>query len=148
VPAYGSGGISADMYSDSTAYTLLVDDVLVSSSAATVPVITSQPAPITTNAGSTVAFSVTAVSTAPMSYAWFDNGTRLSDGGNISGASTAVLTLANVSGADAGDYVVVVTNVAGSVTSSPARLTVETGVPPSLLSQPRSQTVVGGQSAT
>lgn len=48
----------------------------------------------------------------------------LMDGGNVSGASTAALTLVNVQANDAGDFTVVVANSWGSVTSSVAVLTV------------------------
>jgi hypothetical protein len=150
VPAYLSGGITVDMYSDSTSYNLFADDILVTTPvSATPPTITSQPASVTANAGSAVMFSVTASGTAPLSYSWFKNGTtRLSDGGNVSGSATPTLTLANVTASDGGDYIVVVSNQAGTVTSSPARLTVITSTPPAIVSQPQSQTVNAGQSAS
>jgi hypothetical protein len=138
------------MYSDSRSYNLFADDILVTTPvSASPPTITSQPAAVTANAGSTVMFSVTASGTAPLSYSWFKNGTtRLSDGGNISGSATPTLTLANVTASDGGDYTVVVSNQAGTVTSSPARLTVITATPPSIASQPQSQTINAGQSAS
>src|SRR6266850_753710 len=150
VAPYLSGGITVDMYSDSTSYNLFADDILVTTPvSATPPTITSQPAAVTANAGSTVMFSVTASGTAPLSYSWFKNGTtRLSDGGNVSGSATPTLTLANVTASDGADYTVVVSNQAGTVTSSPARLTVVTATPPSIVSQPQSQTVNAGQSAS
>src|SRR5205814_751076 len=107
-----------------------------------------QPTSVTANAGSTVSFSVTATGTAPLSYAWTKNGTRLSDGGNVTGSSSPTLTLANVTAADAGDYAVIVTNQARSGVSSSARLTVITSTPPSIVSQPQSRTVNLGQSAS
>src|SRR5204863_266950 len=64
------------------------------------------------------------------------------------GSSSLTLTLGNVTAADAGDYAVIVTNQAGSVVSSSARLTVITATPPSIVSQPQSQTVNLGQSAS
>src|SRR5260370_4867245 len=102
------------------------DIVVMTAVSATPPSIVRQPEAETVNAGSTVMFSVTASGTAPLSYSWFKNGTtRLSDGGNVSGSATPTLTLANVTASDGADYTVVVSNQAGTVTSSPARLTVE-----------------------
>lgn len=146
VAAYTKGGISVDMYTAATPYTLAVDDVIVSTSAAP-PVITSQPASATANAGSTVSFTVAASGAAPLSYQWFKNGTnKLADGGSLSGSTTASLTLAKVSDADGGGYAVVVSNPAGSATSSSATLRIVDA--PVIVSQPASQTNTAGTTAT
>ena len=71
--------------------------------------------------GTNASFAVTASGTAPLSYQW-----RL-DGHDLSGQTSNKLTFSVVQPADEGDYTVVVTNVAGTVTSEPARLWV---VPP------------------
>jgi len=89
-----------------------------------VPQITGEPASVTVGAGSNAAFAVFANSPAPLSYQWFYNSAQLSDGGAILGSSTATLTIADVSSADDAAYSVVVSNVAGSVTSTAAVLTV------------------------
>ena len=82
------------------------------------PVIVSQPSSLTVNATSNATFTVGYTGTSP-SFQWFTNGAVLS------GATSATLTLNNVSQANAVDYTVVLTNAAGSVTSSPsAHLTV------------------------
>ena len=108
----------------------------------TPPTITTQPASQTVNAGQTATFSVAASGTAPFNYQWQKNGSP------IAGATTATLNLSNVQGADAGSYRVVVSNAAGSATSTTAILNVETGpVAPAITSQPASQTVVTGSSA-
>ena len=65
-------------------------------------------------------------------YQWYRNGVPLSDGGNVSGANSATLTLSGLTLGDAGIYTVEVGNVAGSVTSLPITLTVLT--PPVLTS--------------
>lgn len=66
----------------------------------------------------------------------------LTDGGIVSGARTAALTLTNVTGGYAGGYAVLLSNSWGSVTSRTATLTVRD---PFILSGPRSQVVnVGG----
>ena len=73
--------------------------------------------------GSDVSFSVTATGTAPLSYQWQD-GVDLTDGGSITGATTATLTITGVMESNEGGYRCVVTNIAGIVTSSTAMLTV------------------------
>ena len=108
-------------------------------------VLTSQPISLTNNATTTATFSVTAYGGIPLNYQWLKNGVSLSDGGNISGAHTAALTLTNVLGADAGGYSVILSNATGSVTSLVASLTV---IDPLLTTQPVSQTVNAGQTAT
>ena len=62
----------------------------------------------------------------------------MSNGGNVSGATNATLTLANVSDSDVATYSVIVSDLAGSVTSSNATLTVID--PPVVTSQPVSET--------
>src|SRR5258706_1517305 len=72
--------------------------------------------------------------TAPLAYQWTKNGAPLGNGGNVSGATTTALNLANVSFYDVAGYAVVVTNVAGSVTSAPpATLAIAITNPPSNL---------------
>jgi hypothetical protein len=110
------------------------------------PVISAQPSSRTNNAGTTATFSVAANGSA-LSYQWVKNGTNnLSNAGNISGANSAILTLANVSQADAGSYLVIITNAAGSVTSAAATLTIID--PPVILTQPASRTNDIGTTAT
>ncbi len=107
------------------------------------PSITTQPQGQSVGQGANVTFTVTANGTAPLSYQWRLYAT------NISGATASSYTRNNVQPADAGPYSVVVTNVAGSVTSSNATLTVVTNItPPGIAAQPQSQTVIAGQSAT
>jgi hypothetical protein len=109
------------------------------------PLITVQPASLTNNAGTTAAFSVMAGGSLPLAYQWQDNGTNLTDGGDISGSATAELTLANVQDSDVAGYSVAITNVAGSVTSSVANLVVVD--PPVILQQPTNLTVNAGGTA-
>jgi hypothetical protein len=95
-------------------------EVTVSSGAA----ITTDPANQTVCEGVTASFTV--VATGPsLTYQWRKGGTPLSNGGNISGATSASLVISNTTGADAGSYDVVVTSTCGSpVTSAAATLTV------------------------
>ena len=88
------------------------------------PAITVQPTSQTVGVGTNVSLVVAATGTPPLRYQWQTNGVNLVNGGNISGATNAVLTINNVNTANAGNYSVVVTNYGGSVTSSNATLTV------------------------
>ncbi len=89
-------------------------------SAGNKPVIVTQPADQTVTAGGTAAFTVLATSTTPLGYQWRFNGTPAAAG------DTNTLQLVNVQAGQSGDYDVVITNVAGAVTSSVAKLTVKT----------------------
>jgi uncharacterized repeat protein (TIGR03803 family) len=100
----------------------------------------------TNNAGSTATFTVTAFGPGSLNYQWQKNGTNLVDGGNLSGATNSTLTIANVSDSDAANYLVMVSNAAGSVTSSIVTLTVID--PPVINSQPLSRTNNAGSTAT
>jgi hypothetical protein len=82
----------------------------------TAPTIVTQPTNQTVNVGGTAIFSVTATGYLPPSYQWQFNGT------NIFGAKSGSLTITNVSQTRLGTYAVVVSNPAGSTTSSNAIL--------------------------
>lgn len=82
------------------------------------PYITTQPTAQTVAEGSTASFSVNASGTTPLRYQWRFNGT------NVPGATNAALTFLSAQLADSGNYSVVITNIAGSVTSLVATLTV------------------------
>jgi hypothetical protein len=87
------------------------------------PTITFPPQSQTAEIGSSVGFYVNATNTLPLSYQWFFNSTIA-----ITGSTTnCALLLTNVQPSQAGAYTVVVTNIAGAVTSSPAMLSV---IPP------------------
>ncbi len=106
----------------------------------TAPTITTQPASRSAAVGSSVTFSVTASGTSPFSYVWRKNGVA------IAGATQSSYTLSSVQQSDAANYTVVVTNSAGSATSTAAALTVTTA--PVISSQPTSQTITAGSSFT
>ena len=86
------------------------------------PGIVTPPASQTVAPGGTATFTVVARGTPPLSYQWFANG------GAIAEATTASLTLNNVTLFDAGTYKVVVSSVAGCMgafsASASATLTV------------------------
>lgn len=102
---------------------------------ATPPGIVSQPSSRSVLVGQRTSLSVTASGTAPLSYQWQKIGLgNLSDGGVYSGVMSNILTLSGASQADAGNYLVVITNVAGTTNSAAAALTVS--APPSLTLAP------------
>ena len=112
------------------------------SATAVAPAITTQPAAQTVTEGQSAMFSVTASGTAPFTYQWKKNGT------NIEGVTTSSHTTDATVLADNGAvFTVVVSNSAGSVTSSGAALTVNAAVAPTITTHPAAQTVTEGQSA-
>lgn len=106
------------------------------------PVITMQPRSQTILVGEPVTFTVAAGGSAPLAYQWRKNGA------NIAGATAPSFSVASLQFGDAGVYTVVVSNGAGSVVSDPATLIVSaTPVPPTIITQPVSITVVAGAQA-
>jgi hypothetical protein len=114
------------------------------SAAAVAPAITTQPANQSVTVGQTATFSVTATGTAPLTYQWQRNSA------NISGATAATYTTpATVATDNGAKFDVVVSNSAGSQTSTMATLTVSAAaVAPTITTQPSNQTVTVGQTAT
>jgi hypothetical protein len=82
------------------------------------PQILEHPGNMTVTANSPAIFRVIAEGPGPLSFQWRFHGV------DISGANRSSLTIANSTLLDAGDYDVVVSNDAGSVTSRSARLNV------------------------
>ena len=93
-----------------------------------VPSITTQPANQTKNGGQTATFSMTAIGMPTLSYQWLvaSNGSyvNLANAGQFSGVTTSTLSISSLALTNATNYEVVVTNSAGSVTSSAATLTI------------------------
>lgn len=102
-------------------------------------IIQKQPRDISTNAGTTVMFSVNATGTGSLRYQWRRNGIRLSN------ATSSTLVLANVQAANSGDYSVVISDDIGAVVSRTARLTI--WAPPVIFQSPLPQIVVAGGTA-
>lgn len=86
--------------------------------------INGQPAGQTNNVGSTVAFTVGAAGIFTPAIQWVKNGTNV-----LTGQTNATLTLTNIQFADAGQYAAIVTNINGSLMSSPATLQVPDRAP-------------------
>ncbi|MFN7139510.1 MAG: immunoglobulin domain-containing protein, partial [Limisphaerales bacterium] len=118
----------------------LIDNLRVErTTEAVIPSFTLQPQPATVIQGGNVTFTASASGTTNLHYQW-----RL-DGIEIPGATQTSYTINNVQSSHEGMYSVVVTNVAGKATSSNALLTVL--VPPSIVAQPESISVVRGHLA-
>lgn len=82
------------------------------------PSITAQPESVEVAAGDPAVFSVTVTGTSPISYQWYF-GTD-----PISGATSNSYTIASVNTGNVGDYKVKVYNVAGTVMSNTATLSI------------------------
>src|SRR6266850_464384 len=72
------------------------------------PFISTPPLGQTVIAGSNVVFNVLAAGTLPLSYQWLANGIPLLNAGNISGATTATLTITEAQPNNAAAYAVVI----------------------------------------
>ena len=116
-----------------------------SGATAVAPTIATQPLNQTVTVGQTATFSVAASGTAPFSYLWKKNGSTAPG----SATSASYTTPATVLGDNGATFTVTVTNSAGNVTSNAATLTVNAAlVAPTITTQPQSQTVTVGQTAT
>jgi len=151
VSIFGAAGatytISNVQTSQAGNYTVVVSNAGGSATSATAeltvnvpPSITAQPQSQTVTAGNSVAFSVTSSGTTPLSYQWYRNNTA------VAGATAASYTTNATQPNDAGDYKVRVSNVAGSVDSAAATLTVQYA--PVITQQPQSQNRIAGESVT
>jgi hypothetical protein len=120
--SYTLGSVGSSNAGD---YTVIVTNIHGSATSAVAtlmvavaPLITTNPASLTVVTGSTANFTVTALGAPPLSYQWQFNGSNIAD------ATTNAYSLPSAQSSDAGEYSVVVSNYAGSVTSAPATLTV------------------------
>ena len=136
----GDAGAYSVAISNSAGTTTSNPATLTVNPAGSAPVITAQPTNQTATIGFLAQFSVTATPFLGVTYQWYKNGAA------ISGATGFLYTINNTTSADAGSYTVVVTNGAGSVTSSAATLTVigSGGLAPTISGQPTDQSVAVG----
>jgi Concanavalin A-like lectin/glucanases superfamily/YDG domain/Immunoglobulin I-set domain len=147
LPFDSSSTIGADPFSAGRSFNGVIDDVAVFQQAFTEaqvaalytpasgqlqsPVITSQPAPEVLFPGRTAQYTVGVVGANPFTFQWMTtnasgNFVPMSDGGTVSGTSTATLTIGNVSTATPKKYEVVIANAIGTNTSSVATLALAT----------------------
>ncbi len=142
--------INPAAFSDAATYTVVLSNLFGSATSVPVtltvnptqlaPVFLAQPQSQTNYVGSNTVFFATVNGTAPIAYQWQFDGT------NILGATTTNLALNNLGYTSAGTYTLAVSNVAGTNISQPAVLTV-VAVPPSIVTEPSSQSVVVGGTA-
>ena len=82
------------------------------------PSVSAQPQSQSVKEGESVSFTVDATGTAPLAYQWLLNGS------NIVGAVTPAFTISRAQLQDVGSYSVMVSNMAGTITSTNAALAV------------------------
>lgn len=135
VTASNSGGYFAILTNSSGSATSAVAQLTVID-----PVIEAEPASVQGLVNGTVQFQVVAAGTT-LAYQWYLSDTNgniiapavsLGDGSVISGATTSTLTVANLQPGDVTNFVVVVTNVYGALTSTVASFLVGTNNPAGL----------------
>jgi len=122
------------MYNQALTLTKIQSDMNLPTGALSIPPsITTQPANLTVTAGQTAMFTVVAAGVAPLGYQWRKNGV------NIAGATAAsYATPATTTSDNGATFRVVVSNPAGTVTSSAATLTVNSAPAPAIQVSPTS----------
>jgi uncharacterized repeat protein (TIGR03803 family) len=120
-----SGGYAVVVSNLLGAMTSSVAALQVNSSA---PIFITQPTNQTVVPGAMVAMVANVVGNLPLIYRWTLNGIKLNDSGNVSGAATSTLMIADAVEANNGTYALSVSNTLGSAPSSNAMLAV---TPPS-----------------
>ena len=88
------------------------------------PGIAEQPIGRVATASNQVTFSLSVTGAAPLVYQWWRNDFPLTNNARTLGATGAVLNIDRLELTDAGSYFAIVTNSAGSVTSTPVSLVV------------------------
>jgi hypothetical protein len=139
----GDAGVYSVVASNAYGSATSAGAVLTVAAAPFAPIFEYQPSPTSATVGGTATLIVGVVGSPPITYQWSKGGVA------IPGATSTSLTFAPVAQSDAGAYSVVITDPAGSVTSSNASLTVApVGGPPvpvSIELQPEAvSTTVGG----
>ncbi len=139
-----SGSLEFKRSTGSTTFVALSGTGTSSTSGPVAPKISSQPASAKVVVGQTATFNVAATGTAPMTYLWKKNGTT------IGGATSSTYTTpAETMTDNNAQFTAEVINTAGNATSNAAVLTVtSTTVAPQITTQPASQTVIAGKTAS
>jgi endonuclease/exonuclease/phosphatase family metal-dependent hydrolase len=120
----GSSGTIGNFFVDDLRVGTTFPDVVTNAPSLERPAIVSQPQNQTVTNGASVTFSVSVSGTPPLNFQWQCSGT------NLPGAVSSNLTLTDVTFAQAGIYIVVVTNATGSTISDPVALSVWSAVAP------------------
>ncbi len=106
------------------------------------PVIRSPPLSQTINAGDKAAFFVLPAGTEPLAFQWQFNGI------DISSATGTSYTINPVLASHAGTYTLLLSNAAGTISTQAVLTVTGTDLPPSITTQPESQVIALGASAT
>ncbi|HEX3799726.1 MAG TPA: choice-of-anchor tandem repeat GloVer-containing protein [Verrucomicrobiae bacterium] len=110
------------------------------------PQFVTQPQSTSAFIGSTVIFSVSTFASPPLTYQWYENGARLSDGPTVSGSATPTLTLKDITPDSSAAYYVTIQNALNKTNSHGAFLTV-LDQPLKFLLQPTNLTLTPGATA-
>ena len=117
--------------------------VLTVAASAFAPIFQYQPSATAVNVGGTATLLVGIVGSPPTTYQWSKNGVQ------IAGATSASLMFSPAQLSDSGNYSVVITDPAGTVSSTAAALTVQAAggppVPGSIVVQPEPVSVAAGR---
>ena len=105
--------------------------------------ITNEPQSASVAVSNSVSFTVGAGGSPPLFFQWYFNTNTI-----LTGQTNATLTFSSVTNNQGGYYTVIVTNQFGSSTSTPALLTVISGVKPTITLSPQGLTVVNGTTAS
>ena len=90
------------------------------------PAVLKSPTDATNDLRTMVTLATQVEGSAPLACRWLKNGKVISDTTNVFGTATATLTIKSATTNDAGLYALTISNFLGSVTSAPAKLTVNT----------------------
>jgi hypothetical protein len=140
----GDNGAVYSCVVTNAAGTVTSNNAVLTVGAATAPGFTVQPIPQTVFVGQTATFSVTASGSTPLTYLW-KKGAATAPGTSNAASYT---TPATVIGDNGAMYSCVLTNAAGTATSTVVALTVNPLPLPTITTPPASQSVVVGQTAT
>jgi rhamnogalacturonyl hydrolase YesR/predicted secreted protein len=134
VPDFDDFGLGAFLLAGSQVYALNA-----------LPTISTPPSNLTVTVGQSANFTVQASGNPSPSFQWQLNGANLTNSSRISGATSANLSVTNAQLSDAGNYAVLVSNLAGNATTTAVTLAVNQL--PAFSTQPASQFIAAGQSA-
>lgn len=123
---------------DSRAYRVVITEVDPDGA----PIIVEEPQDVGVTDGQNAVFTVSAVSSEPLSYRWYFNDALLA------GETQSTLIVTNAQSGDVGSYHVVVYGILGASQSAAATLTVVTDPSPALIEQPSSVSLLSGEDAT
>ncbi|HTI98951.1 MAG TPA: immunoglobulin domain-containing protein [Dongiaceae bacterium] len=88
------------------------------------------PSQVQLYSGTKMSLTVSYSSSMPVTFQWLANSNPLNDSGRISGTTNATLLVNNLTGADSGNYQVILSSTAGSVTSSIAPVVISAPASP------------------